>query len=109
LWILGGLVSLLPAALGSMGSGFEVSSLAWGLALVGAWAMSKWRPHPGLFLVDALWFSWVGINLSLSIWHGQSRWWLLLVVLLLWMGLVGFKHFFRFRGMKLLPEPGKIF
>jgi hypothetical protein len=108
LWILGGLVSLLPSPDGRPGPRFQVASIVWGLVLVGAWAMAKWRPHPGLFLVDALWFSWVGINLALSVWHGRSRWWLLLVVLLVWMGLAAFKHFFRFRRVRFSAEAAKI-
>jgi hypothetical protein len=109
LWILAGLVTLLPNPAGGTGPGFQVTSIIWGLVLVGAWAMAKWRPHPGLFLVDALWFSWAGLNLGLSVWVGRNRWWLLLVVFLLWMGAVAFRHFFRFRRVRLAPESGKIF
>ena len=75
-----------------------------GLVLVGAWAFAKWRPHPVLFLVDGIWFSWVAVNLSLSVLRGQSKGWLVLVPLLAWMAVTGLKHFLRFRGTKLENE-----
>jgi len=100
MWVGGSLLSLVPAASGGASPHFDAMGFVLGLVLVGAWAFAKWRPHPVLFLVDAIWFSWVAVNLSLSVMHGKSKGWLVLVALLAWMAVTGLKHFLRFRGTK---------
>jgi hypothetical protein len=46
----------------------------------------------------------MAVNLTLTVILGRSKGWLVLVVLLAWVAVTGFKHFFRFRGTKLEPE-----
>ena len=52
-----------------------------GLLPLGMWAIARFRPHAAFFLVDAAWFTALGGSLVLSIWRGESLWWLLVVVL----------------------------
>lgn len=102
LWVFGSLASLLPAR-GAATPKFDAVGLVLGLILMAAWALAKWRPHPALFLVDAIWFFWVSLNLTFSVVDGRSKGWLVLVALLAWMSATGFKHFLRFRGTRLQP------
>jgi hypothetical protein len=81
-----------------------VSSMCLGAILFACWAISKWRPHPALFLFDGLWFVGVGINLALGVLQGRSAWLLILAVTLCWGGLIGLKHFVRFRKVRLCQE-----
>jgi hypothetical protein len=74
-----------------------------GLALIAAWALARWRPHPVLFLVDSVWFGTVAVRLSLGILAGRSNGWLVVVILLAWSAATGLKHFLRFRHTKFEP------
>ncbi len=101
LWVLGSLP--LP---GDPDSGVEpvaldVVGLGLGVALVASWAFAKWRPNPLLFLVDSIWFLCLAGYLAHGVFEGRSKLWMLLVGLLLWMVLTGFKHYARFRGVRL--------
>lgn len=101
LWVVASLASLLPSPHGGTAPRFDAMGFILGLTLIVAWAFARWRPHPILFLVDSVWFSWVAVNLTLSVLQGRSQGWLLLVPLLLWMAVTGVKHFVRFRGTQL--------
>ncbi|HKS38086.1 MAG TPA: hypothetical protein VJW76_12895 [Verrucomicrobiae bacterium] len=101
LWVAGSLLSVVPTASGGASPHFDATGFTLGLILVGAWAFAKWRPHPVLFLVDSVWFSWVAVNLTFMVVQGRSKGWLVLVVLLSWMAVTGLKHFFRFRRTKI--------
>jgi hypothetical protein len=104
LWVLGSLISLFPPPRSGIASHFDVMSFFLGATLLVASAFARWRPHPILFLVDAIWFSWVAINLSVNVLlNGRSKGWFILVVLMVWMAVTGMKHFLRFRGTKLEP------
>jgi hypothetical protein len=80
---------------------FDLVGFGLGLTLVVSWAFAKWRPHPALFLVDSIWFLWLAGYLAVEVLKGRSQVWLVLVALLLWMAVTGFKHFARFRGTRL--------
>jgi hypothetical protein len=68
--------------------------------------LAKWRPNPALFLVDSAWFAWVGTTLGVRVMlEGYSKFWLLLVALLVYGAVTGVRHFIRFRGVKLNREP----
>jgi len=75
--------------------------IALGVALMISWAFAKWRPHPILFLVDSIWFLCLAGYLIYDVWNGRSKLWMILVGLLLWMVITGFKHFTRFKGTVL--------
>jgi hypothetical protein len=80
---------------------FDPFGLILGITLIAMWAWAKWRPHPLLFLIDSFWFLAVAVQLALQVAHGRSKFWLLWMLLLLWLVLTGFKHFIRFKGIRL--------
>jgi hypothetical protein len=104
LCVVGSLTMLTPLSRSTVAPHFDTMSFALGLILLAACGFAKWRPHAVLFLVDSIWFSWMAVNLTLTVILGRSKGWLVLVVLLAWVAVTGFKHFFRFRGTKLEPE-----
>ena len=110
LWLVGSLITLLLPSRSGMIAHFDPVSFALGAALLLACGFARWRPHPVLFLVDSLWFAGIAINSAASIVYGRSKGWLVLVVMMTWMAVTGFKHFLRFRGIKLaaLPKPGTL-
>jgi hypothetical protein len=83
---------------------FDVTIFALGMMLLVGCAFAKWRPHPVLFLVDSVWFSWVAVNLTLGIVHGQSKGWLILVALMVWMAVIG-RHRAQRERLQLLHRP----
>ena len=104
IWIVGSLP--LP---GDPDAGVEAVPLDWigmvlGGALLVSWAFARWRPHPVLFLVDSIWFLCLAAYLIHDVWNGRSRLWMILVGLLLWMAITGFRHFARFKGTRLPPS-----
>ena len=101
LWVLGSLPMAGDSASGAQAVAFDPVGLGLGVALVIAWAFAKWRPHPTLFLVDSIWFLVMAGQLGLEVSRGRGRGWLIMVALLLWMAVTGFKHFVRFRGTQL--------
>lgn len=92
----------LPAGAGTEGRPFHTVDFLLGAALVVGWALAKWRPHPGLFLLDFFWFGWLAVSWVLYIIEGRSKLWVLLVLLLGWMAVTGLKHFIRFRKTVLV-------
>jgi hypothetical protein len=104
LWMIGSLSWSRNVAAGIEPKPFHPVDFLLGATLVGAWAMAKWRPHPGLFLVDFLWFGYLTVQLTLSVFAGRNKWWFIMVVLLGWMAVTGLQHFLRFRGTKI-PRP----
>ena len=98
IWMIGALPLPGSAVSGLEAKPFHPLDFCLGAILVVAWALAKWRPHPGLFVIDFLWFGWVAVSLTLSVFDGRSKLWLLLVCLLGWMAVTGLKHFIRFRG-----------
>ncbi len=104
LWVGGSLITLIPAPRSGVPSHFDVTFFLLGLSLLVAGGFAKWRPHPILFLVDSLWFSAVAVNLTVAIVYGQSRGWLVMVALLVGLAVTGFKHYIRFRGVKIEPR-----
>ena len=104
LWVGGSLILLIsPPRDGA--PPFQLFNLLLGVALLVASALARWRPHPSLFLVDSLWFGTVAVQLTISITQGKSKGWYLLVALLAWSAITGFRHFMRFRGTKLVALP----
>lgn len=79
----------------------DVFGLGLGLVLAVSWAFAKWRPHPGLFLVDSIWFLCLTGYLVNGVFNGRSKLWMILVGMLLWMAIKGFKLFARFRHTKI--------
>jgi hypothetical protein len=98
IWMIGALPMPGSVAAGLEAKPFHLLDFFLGASLVIAWALAKWRPHPGLFVIDFLWFGWIAVSLTLSVFEGRSKLWLLLVCLLGWMAVTGLKHFIRFRG-----------
>jgi hypothetical protein len=102
LWVIGSLLTLIAPADGNPVR-FDLVGLLLGLTLLLASALARWRPHPVLFLVDSIWFFSVSFRLLGDVLHGQSKGWLILVALLVWVGVTGFRHFLRFKNVKVLP------
>ncbi len=100
-WILLSLPLPGDASAGLEGKAFDLMNFGLGTTLVAAWACAKWRPHPILFLVDSLWFSFVTVQLTLNVLGGRSKLWLFLVVFLGGMAVTGLLHFLRFRHTKI--------
>lgn len=101
-WVVLAMMMLLPAPGGSPKLPFDFVSFSLGLTLLISCGFAKWRPHPALFLVDGLWFAAVAIQWAIRIvFHERSSIWLIFVALLAWMAVTGFRHFFRFRGVKI--------
>jgi hypothetical protein len=106
LWMLGTLLMLLPAPEGQPQVPFDPVSFVLGITLLISCLLARWRPHPALFLVDGLWFATISLRWAGSLmFEERSAWWLIFVALLAWMAVTGFRHFFRFRGVKLVPQP----
>ena len=105
IWALGSMPYAGDPAAGVEAVPFDPIALVLGLALVAAWACAKWRPHPALFLVDSIWFLVMAAHLGMEVAQGRSKGWLVLVALLAWMAVIGFKHFVRFRGTQLPRIP----
>lgn len=109
-WALLWMICALPlpgsGAAGTAGKPFHAVNFFLGAALVVGWALAKWRPHPGLFLLDFFWFGWLAVSWVFYIIEGRSKLWLLLVFLLGWLAVTGLKHFLRFRGT-VIPRPQK--
>lgn len=101
IWILGSMPTAGDAAAGIKPTNLDPVGLGLGVVLIGAWACSKWRPHPALFLVDSVWFLVMAGRLGMDVVEGRSKSWLILVTLLVWMAITGLKHFLRFRGTRL--------
>ncbi|MGC3959702.1 MAG: hypothetical protein QM813_17780 [Verrucomicrobiota bacterium] len=101
LWVGGALITLVAPAQDGTRVPFDVVGFLLGLTLLGASAVARWRPHPVLFLVDSIWFFSVSLRLLGDILHGRSKGWLVLVALLVWTGVTGFRHFMRFRNIKV--------
>lgn len=103
-WVMLTLMILLPAPQGSPKVPFDIVSFVLGFVLLISCGFARWRPHPVLFLVDGIWFGAVAIQWSIRIvFHERSSGWLVFVALLAWMSVTGFRHFFRFRGVKIQP------
>ena len=105
LWVLGSLPIPGDPATGQEGHAIDPVGIGLGVALVFAWAWAKWRPHPALFLFDSLWFLVMAGHLAVDVANGRaSKGWLLLVALLVWLVLTGFRHFVRFKGVRLAAK-----
>ena len=52
-------------------------------------------------LIDSLWFLVMAGHLAMEVASGRSKGWLVLMALMLWMVLTGFKHFIRFKGTRI--------
>jgi hypothetical protein len=105
LWVMGSVITLMPSPRSGISPHFDVTSFVLGSVLLVCCMFAKWRPHPVLFLVDSFWFATIAINLTVSVIFGHSKGWLVLVALMVWMTVTGFKHYFRFRGTKIQPPP----
>ncbi len=105
LWVGGALILLISPPRDGSAPPFQLFNLLLGVALLAAAAFARWRPHPILFLVDSLWFGTVAVQLTISITQGKSKGWYLLVALLAWSAITGFRHFMRFRGAQLVALP----
>jgi hypothetical protein len=103
IWIIGSLPIAGNPQAGIDAKPLDLIGLCMGFALVIAWAIAKWRPHPILFLVDSFWFLCLAGYLINDVVHGRSKYWLLLVALSLWLVLTGLKYFARFRTTRLSP------
>ena len=102
-WVMASLMPLVPSPSG-VKPHFDAVALILGLVLLGAWAMGKWRPHPILFLVDAVWFACVAVRFSLHVIQlDRSKAWFILVALMVVAAITGFKHFIRFRNTTISP------
>jgi hypothetical protein len=102
-WTLGSLMPLLPGLVSARAL-FDPMALVLGLVLFGMWGVAKWRPHPILFLMDAIWFLCVAVRLASHILYlHQSKGWFVIVVLLLWGAVTGVMHFVRFRKTRVAP------
>src|ERR1035437_382008 len=104
LLVFGSLISLMPPPRSGMPPRFDVTIFALEMMLLVGCAFAKWWPHPVLFLVDSVWFSWVAVNLTLGIVHGQSKGWLILVALMVWMAVIG-RHRAQRERLQLLHRP----
>lgn len=104
IWTLASLLPLAPPPRSGMALHFDLIALFLGVVLLGAWAVAKWKPHPILFLVDAMWFACVAVRLTLQIFEfNRSRAWLIVVALMVIASVTGFKHFIRFRNATISP------
>lgn len=101
LWIFGALPWAGDPASGLPPAPFDPFAMFLGCTLAISWAAAKWLPHPILFLIDAIWVFLMIIDLSLQIADGRSKGWIVLIVMLSFSVVSGFKNFSRFRGTNL--------
>ncbi len=107
LLVLGSLAMLISPPRGQTGQ-FNLLTLLLGLVVLTASGFARWRPHPVLFLVDAVFFACMAVRLALTVLlHGRSAGWLVLVVLMAWLAVNGVKHFLRFRATRIPPPNRK--
>lgn len=105
LWVFGSLATWIAPPQNQIAPHFDVVSFSLGVTLLIASAFARWRPHPILFLVDGIWFATVAVSLTINVLHrGNSKGWLVLGALTVWLAVTGVKHFIRFRGTAL-PRP----
>jgi len=99
LLVVGSVATLISPPRTKFAPRFDLMACLLGIVLLAASGFARWRPYPVLFLVDAFFFSFVAVRLTLRVLlHGISPAWLLLVLLLAWLAVTGVKHFVRFRG-----------
>lgn len=104
IWLFGSLAPFLAPDPNSPARSIDVVGLIFGLSLLVASAFARWRPHPVLFLADAVWFACLAVNQTMNILsQGRSNFWFLLVALMIWVSSTGVRHFIRFRGTKIEP------
>jgi hypothetical protein len=85
---------------------FDGIAFALGGFLMGAWAWARWRPHPALFLVDAIWFGCLAARMAVQVQAGATRFLYIFVALGIWMMITGGQHFWQFRGVKIPRAKG---
>jgi len=83
---------------------FDGVAFGLGVMLAISWAWARWRPHPTLFLVDALWFGALAVHIFFQIQAGRNSFLYLVVALGVLMAITGFQHFLNFRGCTI-PRP----
>jgi len=102
LWVFFSLLTFLPVApADGVSPSSDPAGLILGLMLLGGCVCARWRPHPALFLLDSIWFGWLAVHLAIRVLHGHSNWWLILVALLAYSTVSGFRHFLRFRRIRI--------
>lgn len=99
IWIL---ASLLPLPGKGLQLFLDPVPLILGLVLLAMWGIARWRPHPVLFLVDAIWFLCVAARLTSHVLqYHRSKGWFVIVALMISGAVTGVMHFVRFRKTKI--------
>ena len=105
-WLLASALPLLPNPNRHTQPHFDFVGFALGAILLATFGIAKWRPHPVLFLVDALWFAIVAVRLTMNVvLHDRSKGWFVLVAVMIWAAVTGVQHFIRFRTTRIAPLP----
>lgn len=88
------------AASGAQPLGFKPLNFLLGFSLALMWLFSKIKPHPVLFLLDALWVFTLAGYLAVQVLRGRSPWWIIALVALVWLGIAGLRRFQQFGGLR---------
>jgi hypothetical protein len=70
-----------------------------GLSLIGLALASRFWPRPIIFLLDGVWFLLLAADVAYSVHQGQSPWWLIGALLLVYFAINRLLEFRRFRGV----------
>jgi hypothetical protein len=97
------IITSLPMA-GDPGAGvqalqFKPLNFLLGFSLAVMWLFSKIKPHPVLFLLDAVWMFTLAGYLAVQVLQGRSLWWSVFMIALVWLAIGGLTRFRQFGGM----------
>jgi hypothetical protein len=75
-----------------------------GVFLMVTYVLARYRPRPILFLFDALGVLGIGIYFVAGVINGRSKYWLVLVLVLVLTAIGGFRKFVRYRNTIIPPR-----
>ena len=79
----------------------DLVGFALGAGLIALGVLARKRPHPVLFLADAIWFLLLAVqNVWMVAARGSSPWWMLFSAFLIWVAMTPLGFYRRFRSVE---------
>ncbi len=85
---------------------FDVVSAFLGVALVGISLLARIWPRRVWFLLDSIWFLLLAVDVAVSLYQGNSWWWLISLIFLILGAISGFSEYQRFASVSLRERKG---